>query len=222
MGEDYETYTEPQRFDKHTDEIYSDFDLYLKRVRSQSKATLRYIMVFEKHQNGLPHMHVMVHEVLGVVLKKVLKHQWGLGLTTIRLSRGKHEASYLTKYLAKGPQGRVRHSRYYGSGHTVLTKVDHSDAMRHVHEFVAQQRNKTLTPKPLSTETSGVLETDPMDAAADAERGGNNIGSPGSRPGFQRPKSRNATNDNKPLHKAANDNKPNLDVVSAKLKAASE
>lgn len=92
---------------------------YLKRVRAESGAALRYISVTEPHKDGTPHWHMLVHEVLSEqpVRHAVLATQWTHGFSNWKLvdSAGL-AAAYPAKYLSKYPASRVRASVGYGQG----------------------------------------------------------------------------------------------------------
>lgn len=90
---------------------------YLKRVRFESGAPLRYILVVEAHKSGLPHYHLLVHEPDPArrVLKETLEGQWRLGFSKAKLvGDARKGARYATKYLMKSSLARVRASRAYG------------------------------------------------------------------------------------------------------------
>lgn len=114
---DFDTWSEPDRFKGHVKAISPELTLWLKRVRKQSAAPLRYLLVAEAHKSGLPHFHVLVHETSldNVVRKRVLETQWKLGYSHWRIVKDKSAAKYITKYLAKTMLARVRASKYYGS-----------------------------------------------------------------------------------------------------------
>lgn len=91
---------------------------YLKRVRAQSGAALRYMLVSEAHEDGTPHFHLLVHEQGGTVVRHaILSRQWVHGYSNWKLvdSAGP-AASYVCKYLSKSPLTRVRASVGYGQG----------------------------------------------------------------------------------------------------------
>lgn len=102
-------------------EISKEVTKYLKRVRKQSSASFRYMIVAEKHKNGLPHFHLLLHEGVSPVRHKVLVEQWNLGFSKFNLVEGKHPAFYVAKYLAKSAEARVRASVGYGAA---VQKVD--------------------------------------------------------------------------------------------------
>lgn len=102
--------------------------LWMKRVRKESKAPLRYLLVAEVHTGarkeheretsveGLPHYHVLVHETdqNRPVTERCLRLQWPHGHSQFRLVHSAAGASYLCKYLAKDARARVRASGAYG------------------------------------------------------------------------------------------------------------
>lgn len=90
---------------------------YIKRVRKQAQVPLRYICVTEKHKSGLPHFHMLVHEVeLKPVTHKILSEQWTLGFEKWRLVpiEDLSHARYVTKYISKEAATRIRASLHYG------------------------------------------------------------------------------------------------------------
>jgi hypothetical protein len=90
---------------------------YLKRVRfhfdqSGDGAKLRYFAVTEPHQDGIPHMHMLMHTSSNITKAILRKAKWGHGYVDARLADV--EASrYLAKYLTK-TGARVRASHLYG------------------------------------------------------------------------------------------------------------
>lgn len=93
-------------------ELSKEFTLYLKRVR-KAGYKFRYMMVAEKHKDGFPHLHALVHEVSAAIPKRALQERWKLGFTNCKLA-DKFQARYLAKYLAKEQLARVRASVRYG------------------------------------------------------------------------------------------------------------
>lgn len=90
---------------------------WLKRVREASGASLRYCLVLEPHKSGLPHFHILVHEVTEEgVTWRILNRQWAVhGFSHFRLAKNEDAPSrYLTKYLTKSSAARVRASVGYG------------------------------------------------------------------------------------------------------------
>lgn len=90
--------------------------LWLKRVRKQSGAPLRFLLVCEAHKSGLPHYHCLLHEQddAAPVRHKVLSEQWKLGFTNFKLIEDAKQAGYVCKYLSKSALARVRASTRYG------------------------------------------------------------------------------------------------------------
>lgn len=93
---------------------------YLKRVRKQAGASMRFLLVMESvvnHQDGMPHYHALVHEKLGSkpIRYAALSGQWRLGFTKWKLVSSPREVTYVTKYVSKDTQARVRASVRYGN-----------------------------------------------------------------------------------------------------------
>lgn len=91
---------------------------WLKRVRKNTGARLRYILVQESHKSGYPHFHALIHEVLGSapIRHAALCSAWTLGFTKFKLiERDVKACWYVTKYLTKGAASRVRASLRYGT-----------------------------------------------------------------------------------------------------------
>ena len=98
---------------------------YLKRVRKESGAPLRYCLVLEAHKSGLPHYHFLMHEVdpEQPVRSRVLDHQWPHGHMQCRLvTHPRQSAGYVSKYLSKSALARIRASRGYGASACVTAK----------------------------------------------------------------------------------------------------
>lgn len=115
-GERFEDLSSSEQFKWRHEMISKEITLWLKRVRKESGARLRYCLVAEAHKSGLPHYHMLVHEQAGSppVRHKVLASQWRLGWNQFKLSDS-GAAFYVTKYLTKSSMARVRASRRYGS-----------------------------------------------------------------------------------------------------------
>lgn len=122
----FEALTTQQRFAAVHYQISGELTKYLKRVRKESGAPLRFLLVAEAHASGQPHYHALVHEVDRdrAVTKRTLDDQWKLGFTRWRLvdqhvpgepEIGKaRPARYVCKYLGKSAMARVRASLKYG------------------------------------------------------------------------------------------------------------
>lgn len=124
-GEDYRLLSEAAQFRARVTAVGPELGKYLKRVRKESGAKLRYLMVAESHKSGAPHFHVLMHEVYAdtPVRKHTLDTQWRhLGFTQWRLvdTDNTRAAHYVCKYLAKSALARVRASARYGLEENVL------------------------------------------------------------------------------------------------------
>lgn len=89
---------------------------FLKRVRKNSGARFRYLVVAEAHKSGLPHYHALIHEYEGPVRHAVLADAWWHGYTQFKLLADTKPAIYVAKYLTKSTAVRVRASVRYGNG----------------------------------------------------------------------------------------------------------
>lgn len=115
-GEVFEARDEQSQFRARCDVLSPEITRYVKRVRKESGAPLRYLFVTEKHKTGLPHFHALFHEVNPAMplRKAVLKGQWKLGFSRFKLVETPSAAWYLCKYLSKEQATRVRSSLKYG------------------------------------------------------------------------------------------------------------
>lgn len=106
----------PEQFRYLVDAASADLTLYLKRVRKNSKARLRYLLVSEAHKDGFPHFHVLIHEQEGHVTYRQLSDGWRLGFSQFKLvpAGDVKAAFYVCKYLSKSALTRVRASHRYG------------------------------------------------------------------------------------------------------------
>lgn len=109
------------RFEKLCRAMGADFSKMLKRLRWHG-ALFRYFISFEAHKSGLPHMHVLFHEVSSLagerLSERVLKADWrkrhGIAHAVVVPSDDDRQIRYAAKYVAKGPLMRVRASFQYG------------------------------------------------------------------------------------------------------------
>lgn len=118
-GDVFERRPEDEQFRLRCAVIGRYFTRYWKRVRKESGAPLRYLLIAERHTEklaGLPHYHALVHErdALRPVRKRVLKSQWPYGFTDVKLVEDVEQATYPCKYLSKEMATRVRASLHYG------------------------------------------------------------------------------------------------------------
>lgn len=94
-----------------------EFQLFLKRVRKQSGARLRYVMTTEAHADGFPHLHLLLHEYEGRCTKRLLEQQWQLGISHWRVVNALdhkvpwYVAKYLTKSILAKPVASLRYGR---------------------------------------------------------------------------------------------------------------
>jgi hypothetical protein len=117
-GLDWDGLSETQQFGALVDVAGAEITLFFKRVRKDAKGPLRYLLVSEAHESGLPHFHALIHEVTAnAVAYAVLKRHWRCGFSTFKLADEKAPA-YLAKYISKDARCRVRASAHYGSNET--------------------------------------------------------------------------------------------------------
>lgn len=116
-GTQFDDLSENERFREIHREINQELTRWAKRVRKNSGASLRMLLVVEKHQSGLPHYHALIHQVQNskAVTYRHLKEAWSFGHAMFKLVDDERSAFYVTKYLAKDAQARVRASLGYGS-----------------------------------------------------------------------------------------------------------
>lgn len=98
-----------------------ELTLMLKRVRK--KARFRFIAVFERHRDGFPHLHLLIHERGQSITKSAIQAEWRLGFSQCKLVDDRPGAAfYVAKYLAKEAATRVRASVRYGQSAALLTE----------------------------------------------------------------------------------------------------
>jgi len=113
----WETLSEEERFRRVADTSLKEVTKYIKRVRKEAAVPIRYICVTERHKSGLPHFHMLVHEVeLKPVPHRILSKQWTMGFEKWRLvpTDQPRSAEYVVKYLTKSAETRIRASVRYG------------------------------------------------------------------------------------------------------------
>lgn len=115
-GVEFDTLEPRDRFKRIEAEIWPELKLMLMRIRSAYGHPYRYVVVVEAHKSGLPHYHLLVHEVTANEPLKYshLDGQWKLGFSKFRLVKSASEARYVCKYLSKSSLARVRPSLNYG------------------------------------------------------------------------------------------------------------
>ena len=93
--------------------------LFLKRIRKNSGAPIRYFAVAEHHKSGMPHFHMLLHETEteSPVRHAMLTAGWKAGFSQFKLvdADSTGSARYLCKYLGKSSVARVRASLDYGN-----------------------------------------------------------------------------------------------------------
>ena len=114
--------TAAEQFRDHVRELSPEVTRWLKRVRKNSRARLRYVLVWEPHKSGYPHAHCVVHQsvVDEPVTYRHLADAYTAGYCKFNListdqgavRAGRYVAKYLTKSVTAG--ARVRASLRYG------------------------------------------------------------------------------------------------------------
>lgn len=117
QGIDFDRLPEDERFVLLVKEHGKELTKYVKRLRKNSKAPIRYLIVAEKHKSGMPHFHMLLHERGVAVKHKLLSTEWRIGFEKWRLTSPLEPKSalYLCKYLSKTLAARVRASQGYGA-----------------------------------------------------------------------------------------------------------
>ena len=115
-GTDFDALSPAEQFAERMTEVGREVTRYLKRVRKESGARVRYLLVAERHKSGQPHLHIMVHEAdqERPVRYATLANQWKLGFVHFKLAQNTKTAAYVCKYIAKALLARVRASLRYG------------------------------------------------------------------------------------------------------------
>ena len=108
-----------EQFAEIVRELGPELTKYVKRVRKNSAARFTYACVTEKHKTGLPHFHMLWHEIEtdSRIKWKQLHSAWRMGFSLHKLipaDEGKKVAAYVAKYLSKSLASRVRCSQGYG------------------------------------------------------------------------------------------------------------
>lgn len=130
QGLDFDRLPRDEQFRERVNSLGPEITRWLKRVRKVSGAKLRYLLVVEAHKSGLPHFHMLLHEVdpAKPVRASVIQGQWHLGFSQSKLvaQDDNRAASYATKYLTKSSLTRCRASQGYGLTEGNTTISDHS------------------------------------------------------------------------------------------------
>lgn len=118
QGVAYDLLPDDEKFRRLHSQIKPEIVKFLKRLRAATgPESLRYLLVTEAHQSGVPHYHALIHECdpAKPVRKRQLDAQWKLGFGKWRLVSDIHPAHYVCKYLAKDMRARLLASQDYGS-----------------------------------------------------------------------------------------------------------
>jgi len=78
--------------------------------------SIKYVMVVELQKDGTPHVHAMIHETGRAIPARQLRQHWRLGYKDVELVKDTPHvaARYITKYIQKSEQSRIRASIGYG------------------------------------------------------------------------------------------------------------
>ncbi len=114
-GTAYAELSEANKFRLTANELAKEITKYIKRLR-KAGARLRYVIVAEAHKSGMPHFHMLAHEVTEdfPLRHKLLADQWLSGFSQWKLVQGPGAANYVTKYLTKSVRAQIRASTGYG------------------------------------------------------------------------------------------------------------
>lgn len=124
-GETVSSLDGAEQYRLFADYLGQEVTKWLKRVRSVAKGPLRYLLVFEAHKDGFPHVHLLLHEQGEPISKRELEKQWRYGFSHWRLVGDNPQAAhYVCKYLAKDALTRVRASSRYGQKHLVRRSTE--------------------------------------------------------------------------------------------------
>lgn len=125
-GVDFEGLRESEKFEERVKAIGRDLTLWVKRIRKNSGARIRILIVAERHKSGDPHFHALIHEteIDRPVRKSILRESWTLGYSAYKLVDDPRSAAYVCKYLAKDASTRIRASFRYGSQPSYLYYTD--------------------------------------------------------------------------------------------------
>lgn len=150
-GVKWSALTDREQFAERHRELSDPLTRYLKRLRKERKTSFRYLLVAEAHKSGLPHYHALIHESLNKppLTKATLDSQWQLGFAKWRLVEGPKVVGYVTKYIAKSAEARVRASVRYGQG-LILPKEELDLSSSDITTNVGSVKGSMTPPRPLS------------------------------------------------------------------------
>lgn len=119
-GESLSSLEPSEQFKLLAGELGKEATKALKRLRKNTGARFRYLLVTEAHKSGDPHLHILIHEQDKPISKRQLEAVWKFGFSKWKLvDRDRGAAVYVCKYLAKDALTRVRASLKYGQAHKV-------------------------------------------------------------------------------------------------------
>jgi len=115
---------EGKKFDQRAQVMGIEVTKFLKRIRKNCGVPFRYLLVTEEHNSretgslkrSRPHCHLLIHEFPGRPLRKtILETSWNHGYSQWRLTTGERRVAwYVSKYISKAMNARVRASLGYG------------------------------------------------------------------------------------------------------------
>lgn len=161
QGLDFDALAPDDQFAQIHADLSKEVTRYLKRVRKQSGAPLRYIAVAEAHKSGFPHFHMLVHESDPDQPVR-WKHLsiWKLGFSKWNLVpvEDRRGLTYCAKYLSKSLNARVRASLHYGQ--VYKNDVNERDYALNEHSEPDAKRDDTLThpQTPLTYDEGGLTD----------------------------------------------------------------
>lgn len=153
LGSDYDENPIDARWRDTVRLFGRDLTLWGKRVRAESRSALRCLFVFERHRDGTPHVHGLVHEGHGTVQvgRRTLDGQWAQnGFSQWRLLKGDpvKAAAYVTKYVTKTMDARVRASIGYGNPEVVIAQAVRSGLHTVSNASIQNELSNALIPTP--------------------------------------------------------------------------
>lgn len=125
---------------------------YLKRVRKplagETNVELRYVAMFEPHENGLPHLHLIMGERAGSLTYRRICDRWeALGFADASLVKEPVKAGrYVAKYITKHEQTRVRASQRYGELPSASELVRAEQAFAALYGLADPSEDMSVTP----------------------------------------------------------------------------
>lgn len=118
-GVDFDLLSKSQQHRELVRTIGADITKYFKRLRKNTGAVIRYLLVSEPHKSGLPHFHALIHDTHPErrLRKADLEREWKYGFTKFKLvdKYDLKSAHYVTKYVSKSLSCRIRSSIRYGN-----------------------------------------------------------------------------------------------------------